>query len=365
VWAPEAASPRPVDPSTLTDRELALQQRCGRSEAGLRAVATRLVDRKLRDLPYLDTEGLAEALHVAGEPHVWPRAWVVSGRALDHEATLQKLEAWGATFREPGDRRCGVATGYGPDGTEVVAAIALDAEADLGALPVQTRPGAWLPFEARLLVPATHAHVVVMGPTGQPRNVPTQLAGDLVHARFALDQPGAFTVQLVADIATGPRPVLEAVVFADAIPWASPPDHAVPGEAEVGGDGGARGDLFAKVAALRAIERLPPLAADPRLDAVALAHARRMQQARAVAHDVGDGDPLRRFDAAGLHPRESGENVAHAQSLLLAHRALYTSPSHRTNLLASAFRRVGLAVLTDPDGSVWVVEEFASGVESP
>ena len=155
----------------------------------------------------------------------------MSGRALDHEATLQKLEAWGATFREPGDRRCGVATGYGADGTEVVAAIALDAEADLGALPVQTRPGAWLPFEARLLVPATHAHVVVMGPTGQPRNVPTQLEGDRVRARFALDQPGAFTVQLVADIATGPRPVLEAVVFADAIPWASPPDHAVPGEA--------------------------------------------------------------------------------------------------------------------------------------
>jgi len=361
TWASEVASPRPVDLTTLTDREAELQRLCGRSEAGLRAVAARLVERKLRDLPYLDSDGLGEAQRVAGEPHVWPRAWVVSGRALDHETTRQKLEAWRGTFREPGERRCGLAKGYGADGTEVIAAVALDAQADLGPLPVRTHVGVWLPIDVKLLVPATGAHVVIMGPTGRPRTVPTQLQGDRVHAQIALDRPGAFTMQVVADIATGPRPVLEAVLFADAVPWTQMPDLAAPGEAAGSAATTDRGALLAMIQALRSSEQLPPFTPDPRLDAVALAHAQRMQQGRVVAHDVGDGDPARRLEAAGIRAMESGENVAHAASVVLAHRALFASPSHRANLLAAGFDHLGVAVTRAPDGSVWVAEEFAGG----
>jgi uncharacterized protein YkwD len=83
-------------------------------------------------------------------------------------------------------------------------------------------------------------------------------------------------------------------------------------------------------------------------------------QAHTVGHDVGDGDPAERLQNAGLFAKESGENVAHAQSVRLAHRALYASPSHRTNLLRQEFDRAGLAVLDDADGSVWVAEVFAA-----
>ncbi len=361
VWASQAASPLPVDSGALSDREADLQRVCGRSEVGLRAVATLLVARKLRELPYLDADALAELQRVAGEPHVWPRAWIVSGRALDHDETRQKLAAWGTTFREPGERRCGVAIGYGQDGTEVIAVIAVDAEADLAPVPIRTHVGAWMPIDVRLLVPATAAHVIVMGPTGRPRTVPTQLDGTRVRAQVALDRPGAFSLQVVADLANGPRPVLEVELFADVAPPDQLPDLRAPGEAAPPADASDRGALLAMVQALRLSEQLRPFTPDPALDALATTHTRKMQETHVVAHDVGDGDPVRRFDAAGLSARESGENVAHAGSIALAHRALYASPSHRANLLSSSFDRIGIAVARDRDGSVWVTEELTGG----
>jgi uncharacterized protein YkwD len=52
--------------------------------------------------------------------------------------------------------------------------------------------------------------------------------------------------------------------------------------------------------------------------------------------------------------------VAHAGNVVLAHRALWSSPSHRDNLLQTRFDRLGIGVRSDPDGSVWVTELFAS-----
>jgi uncharacterized protein YkwD len=349
----------PAD-AQLTDREADLQAHCGAFEGGLRSVATLLVARRIRGLPYLDLDGLSFAQRSAGEPHVWPRAWVVSGRALDPEATVKKLEAWRSSFQDIGIRRCGVATGFAPDGSEVVAAIALDALADLAPIPVRVRSGTWQNVDAALLVPATGAQVVIMGPSGQPQPVPTSFDGARVHARFDADRPGPFTVQVVADVATGPRPVLEAELFADVSPPRSTPNLAAPGEAAGAGAPDEESALAAMVGALRKAEKLRPLVRDARLDAVARAHAARMREAHTLGHDVGDGDPAERLANAGLSARETGENVAHAQSVVLAHRALYASVSHRENLLNPDFANLGVAVLDDRDGSVWVAQVFST-----
>ncbi len=362
VWASATASPTSIEGNALTDRESDLLAHCGVGEAGLRTVAKRLVERKLRDLPYLDLDGLTFAQRVAGEPHVWPRAWIVSGRALDHESTVKKLETWRKSFHDVGERRCGVATGHAADGTEVVAAIALDALGDMAALPVKSHAGTWLSVDAKMIVPASGAHVVVVGPSGEPRTVPTSFDGGRVRARFAPDRPGTFTVQIVAEVGTGPRPVLEAQVFADVEPPTVTPNLSAPGEQAGQGAPDETTALLAMLTALRREENLRPLAHDARLDALALAHASRMKQVHTVGHDVGDGDPAQRLQNAGLIAKESGENVAHAQSVRLAHRALYASPSHRTNLLRQEFDRAGVAVVDDPDGSVWVAEVFAAGL---
>jgi uncharacterized protein YkwD len=359
-WASSTSSRREGADDAPSDREAELQRHCGAAEGGLRAVAQRLVERKILGLPYLDLDGLTFAQRVAGEPHVWPRAWIVSARALDHDATLRKLDAWRVSFQDIGERRCGVATGYAPDGSEVVAAIALDALADLAPLPTRVRSGTWQTVDAALLVPASGAEVLVLGPTGEPHAVPTSFDGGRVRARFATDRLGAFTVQVVADVANGPRPVLEAKVFADTDPPRSTPNLAAPGEEAGAGASDRAAALAGMVDAMRTFERLPRLARDTRLDAIARAHALRMKEAQTVGHDVGDGDPAQRLTDAGLHAKEMGENVAHAQSVVLAHRALYASVSHRENLLRADFRNMGVAVLDGPDGSVWVAEVFST-----
>src|SRR5690606_8111615 len=105
----------------------------------------------------------------------------------------------------------------------------------LDPLPVRARTGEWLTLSAKLHVPARRATVVVLGPRGLPRTVPTSLdpGSGRARARFALDRPGAFTVQLVGDLEEGPKPLLEARVFADVEPSGTE-DAAAPGE-EAGG----------------------------------------------------------------------------------------------------------------------------------
>lgn len=217
-------------------------------------------------------------------------------------------------------------------------------------------------MDAAILAPATGAEVVVMGPSGEPRSVPSSFDGTHVRARFSADRPGAFTVQVVADVATGPRPVLEAELFADVDPPHATPNLAAPGEEASAGAPGKAAALFAMVSAMRNAEKLTPFTRSASLDAIAAAHALRMKQTHTVGHDVGDGDPAARVANAGIQTKETGENVAHAQSVTLAHRALYGSVSHRENLLRGEFSNLGVAVLDDPDGSVWVAEVFSTAI---
>ena len=123
-------------------------------------------------------------------------------------------------------------------------------------------------------------------------------------------------------MSTGPRPALEAQTFADVEPPQQMPSLVAPGESAGAGVADERSALVAMVQALRVQQSLHALRRDARLDAVAAAHAcNGMKEAHTIGHDVGDGDPAQRLQNAGLPVRESGENVAHAQNVTLAHRA--------------------------------------------
>jgi len=341
-----------------------LVKACGTNDAAIMSVAREIATTRARGLGAPDIDAVTSMLRSAGEPHMSPRVLFASGKApLDDNDLVTKLGALRAAVssRRGQSTSCGVAFARTPDGGEIFVGIVVDVLADLAPLPVRARTGQWLSFDARAHVPLHGATFIVLGPRGAPRTVPTAVNTQTgaVRARFALDQPGAFTVQLVGDLDDGPRPLLEARVFADVEPPTAPEVGAAPGEEAASGND-AEASLTAMIGALRRADNLPALRRDRRLDAIARAHAARMRDKGIVAHDLGDGDLRARLSANGPLPRVVGENVARANTIVLAHRALYASASHRMNLLHADYTNLGVGVAKANDGSVYVCEVFTT-----
>jgi uncharacterized protein YkwD len=333
---------------------------CKLADAALSRVAERFARRKSAGMPPLDVSEISFALRAEGSPYVWPRAWTLEGGDLRSDASVVRMRSWLDGFDDGGERRCGVALAESAD-RNVLAAVAVDALADLEAMPVRVRSGTWVDVNATVLVPVSDAKVIVLGPSGGPHAVPTELDGARARARFYVDRPGTFLVQLLASVAGGPRPVLEASVYADVRPPTSFYGDAAPGEPSQPparwSDPAAA--LLSMINLARRSEQSPSLTRDPALDAVATRHAEAMRKLKRIAHDAGDGLPPARLEAAGVSSLAAGENVAHALDVTRAHRALWASPSHRENLLQPRFDRVGIGVVPDSDGSIWVCEVFA------
>jgi len=160
----------------------------------------------------------------------------------------------------------------------------------------------------------------------------------------------------------GPRPALEAWVYAGVTPESSaqlqtPPD-STPEEDSSGTTDSEQ--IRAMIQTARASEGIGRLKQNPRLDALALEHAEAMLAAGFAAHDVGQGDASQRVRRANIEYRLLGENFAQASSPEQAHRVLWQSPSHRSTLLDPRYREFGVGAARGPDGSLWVCQLFAT-----
>jgi uncharacterized protein YkwD len=357
AWKPATRSPAPA--SVAEARDAALLAICGAPDRALMDLAARDVAAEVGGAAIFPADELAFGLRAAGDPHVWPRAWSVAGASLAEDDLARRVRAWVGSFGALGVRRCGVARGTAADGTHVVAAVTVDALADMAPLPTTANVGQWLTLEGTMLVPATEAKVVLLGPRGAPKTVLASLSHGKLHAAFSVDQPGAWLVQVLATVSTGPRPVLEAMVFAGSPPPRRFVRASAPGEAAARRASDDADAVLRMVNAARAAEGLPALTRDAALDALAADHSAEMMRVKMVGHDTGSGDPASRIRAAGVRARVAGENVSSASSLENAHRALWSSPSHRGNLLFDRFTRMGVGVTRDKAGTVWVTELFA------
>lgn len=356
AWRSVTQSPQPLGPDAHLDPLVAA---CGTPDAALTEVALRSAQRQLDGAALPGAEEFAFRLRAAGDPHVWPRAWSIAGQALDEEDTGRRVRAWIGASNTLGTPRCGLGRATGPDGTTVVTAVAVDVLADLAPLPITARVGQWLSLDGAMLVPTSDAKVILLGPRGAPRSIVASLSGRRVHAMFLVDQPGPWLVQVLATVATGPRPVLEAMVFAGTPPQTQFVSTAAPGEAESKGGSDDDDAMLRMINAARATEQRAPLVRDPNLDRLARAHSDEMRRVRMVGHNIGGGDLMERLQSAGIRVRMAGENCASARSPEHAHRAVWASPSHRGNLLLDQFTKVGISVVKSPDGTVWVTEMFA------
>lgn len=349
-WQSTTRSPQPPPPPSDD-----FARACSTHDAALDRVAAFVAARETNGAP-ADAETVTDAMRAEGAPYVWPHLWLLSGRRLGDSAP-ERLGEWVAALPRVSELRCGTALSSGAR-AEVAAAVAVDALADLEPLPTNARPGAWLELRARLLVPASGAEVLVLGPRGAPHGVPTSFDGEHVRARFNVDHEGAWLVQVLASVEGGPRPVAEAMVFAGAAPATLAPSRRAPGEARARGLAPVDA-IAAMVNGARASEGLGRLARDARLDRVAQAHAETMRAAHRLAHEGTDGSPADRVAQAGIAASAVGENVAHAADAESAHRTLWHSPSHRSNLLETHFDALGVGVAQDADGTLWVCEVFA------
>ena len=101
----------------------------------------------------------------------------------------------------------------------------------------------------------------------------------------------------------------------------------------------------------RAKEGLAPLQADPEMAAVARKHSADMFARGYFAHVNLDGeDPFDRMRKDGVRFITAGENLALAQTLIMAHNGLMNSPGHRANILHKSFGRLGIGIL---DGGIY------------
>ncbi len=360
------------------DAWASLRTACGTADARIDRAARALAASHARG-EATDGRAVTNALRDAGDPHVWPRSAVLASKDLDLATAKEKLLPYFQGLAKSGGagavRRCGLGEARADDGTTHLAVIVVDAPAELVALPRQGRTGQWLTVEATFPegATATDGKVVIVGPDGKPRTVPTSTTEKGIKARFALDRPGAFTVQVLATSEEGPRPVLEAPVFADVTPTnaSSLPPALAPGEdapLPPGTDAPHALATMANAARGQTVgtEKAAPLRWDPALATLAASHAAAMRAKGVLAHDVGNGDPAARLRAANVGFRYAGENVVRLgpgdgeNRVGLAHRRLWESPSHRGNVLNAQYTRIGTAILVESDGTLWGVELFAS-----
>jgi uncharacterized protein YkwD len=77
------------------------------------------------------------------------------------------------------------------------------------------------------------------------------------------------------------------------------------------------------------------------------------------AHNNPEGQtPFDRMRQAGISYKYAGENLAINSSVAAAETAFMNSSGHRANILSPNYTEIGIGVVRNSRGSVYVVQEF-------
>ncbi|MDT4891936.1 MAG: hypothetical protein QOE97_971 [Pseudonocardiales bacterium] len=125
--------------------------------------------------------------------------------------------------------------------------------------------------------------------------------------------------------------------------------------------------LFDEINSERAGNGLPTLPWSSSLAAIASQHTGRMAAANVLAHQVGsEADAQVRARSAGF-PNGMAENIAMngigtMAGAMQVHRMLYAEKAphdpHRRNILSRSAHALGIGVVIDAEGQVWLTEDF-------
>ncbi len=70
------------------------------------------------------------------------------------------------------------------------------------------------------------------------------------------------------------------------------------------------------------------------------------------------GSPFDMMNTFGISFRTAGENIAMNQSVEAAHASLMNSDGHRANILNPAFTQIGIGIVSDGHGNLYITQEF-------
>jgi uncharacterized protein YkwD len=197
-------------------------------------------------------------------------------------------------------------------------------------------------------------------------------------------QPLATTYHRAATASAAPAPTRRARHHAR--PTASPahPRHTPAGPAPSsappasggGGMSAASQQVLALINQARAQAGLPGYTISSGLDTSAARHNAVMESGCGLSHQC-PGEPAlgARESAAGVHWTAAGENIGEGgpvagTSSAIAQMAVGLTQSmlnekppddgHRLNILSSTFTHVGIAVVRDSSGTVWLTQDFSN-----
>jgi len=134
--------------------------------------------------------------------------------------------------------------------------------------------------------------------------------------------------------------------------------------------------LLAQINKLRADNGLPPYTLLSGLNASAHKHNLKMEGSCGMQHQCpGEASLGDRISAEGVHWTTCGENIGwsgpHPDStsaIIAAAEGLTTAmydekppnDGHRLNLLSSSFHHIGIDVVRDSNGDVWLTQDFSN-----
>jgi len=166
-------------------------------------------------------------------------------------------------------------------------------------------------------------------------------------------------------------------------PQSPPPTHSAPpspAPSATAPGGSQQGDAAAQVLALinsaRSRAGLPAYTLSSGLDRSSAAHNTTMAGGCGLSHQC-PGEPSlgTRETNAGVHWTSAGENIGEGgpvagsdsaiarMAVTLTQDMLNEKPpddGHRLNILSSSFRHIGIAVLQDSSGTVWLTQDFSN-----
>lgn len=135
------------------------------------------------------------------------------------------------------------------------------------------------------------------------------------------------------------------------------PSPAPGGGGSITDDAGATTRLLQLVNEDRAKEGLGPMASRDDVATIARRHSRSMAEQGEISHNDSYFTAATR---AALAAKALGENVAQNSSIDDAHRRLMASPGHRANVLDGRFSVIGIGVVRDGNGRLFVTEDFVA-----